>query len=937
MRLPRRLRGWRPALRIARRDALRARGRSALIVAMIALPVAGVGFADVMYRTGETDTLERLPAELGSVADVKVQTSGQGGPVIQRPTDVFAATPAFERQGGQETELPEPVPAVDPLTLLPPGSRWVSDQNTGVVVRTAVGLTRTTVRELAYDDPVATGLVTQIEGRAPRGADEVSVTEGLLDTLGLGIGDAFEVTSPVEQSFTIVGVVRQAGQGWHVYDTALADPDAILPAIAEAIGEESLGPPAFLVDTPVPFTWDDVLALNQLGVGALSRQAVENPPPRSAVPWFQEDNGDPQGTDWAVILVIALIVALAVLEVALLAGAAFAVGTRRQARTLGLVAATGGTRRHVRLVVLAQGLVLGVTGGTLGAVIGPLAAASLSGPIADWSSSSALPLDVRPLEMAAIASIGVFTGLLAALVPARTAARQDVVTALTGRRGVTHTRRRYPTVGVVMAVAGAGVALAGGAVAAGGLATEDGDSPLLFFAIIMIIGGAVLTQVGLILASPALVGAAARLGRFLPLSPRLALRDAARHRGRSAPAVAAVLTAVAGSVALTVGLTSFDDHSRDEYYPSRGFGQAIVYHGMGGPGERPLSHADIVAAVSEKAPPDRAVELSALRDPDCGETKGECTSVRIVPPAVNQCPLEAIIARGVDPTDRQYRAASGDPRCQGGGLGDLTDAGPLVADYPTLRRIVGRDLPAARGALEAGRLVVFDPESVHRGIGRVETTTYDEENPGEQLPSYVELPATYVDLGERPYLAGVFPPSLVSSFDGLVAQPMTTLLAYRHPPSGDKEEAVRASLIERGALDSWFAVERGYQSELGIGLLALLAGSAVITLGSAGIATGLAQADARADHATLAAVGAAPRVRRSLAAAQAAAIAVLGAALGTLSGFVPVIAYLYANPELHVIVPWLHVLVIGLVVPGVAATCAWLLTRSRLPLERRVA
>lgn len=57
----------------------------------------------------------------------------------------------------------------------------------------------------------------------------------------------------------------------------------------------------------------------------------------------------------------------------------------------------------------------------------------------------------------------------------------------------------------------------------------------------MILVGAVLTQLGLIVATPALVGGAARLGRFLPLAPRLALRDAARHRGRSAaPLVAAV-------------------------------------------------------------------------------------------------------------------------------------------------------------------------------------------------------------------------------------------------------------------------------------------------------------------------------------------------------------------------------------------------------------
>ena len=38
------LRAWAPALRMARREVLRSRGRSALVVAMIGLPVAMMSF-----------------------------------------------------------------------------------------------------------------------------------------------------------------------------------------------------------------------------------------------------------------------------------------------------------------------------------------------------------------------------------------------------------------------------------------------------------------------------------------------------------------------------------------------------------------------------------------------------------------------------------------------------------------------------------------------------------------------------------------------------------------------------------------------------------------------------------------------------------------------------------------------------------------------------
>jgi len=47
----RRLRSWRPALRIARRDATRARGRSALVLVMIGLPVLAIVCLDTLTRT----------------------------------------------------------------------------------------------------------------------------------------------------------------------------------------------------------------------------------------------------------------------------------------------------------------------------------------------------------------------------------------------------------------------------------------------------------------------------------------------------------------------------------------------------------------------------------------------------------------------------------------------------------------------------------------------------------------------------------------------------------------------------------------------------------------------------------------------------------------------------------------------------------------------
>ncbi|MEP6463184.1 MAG: FtsX-like permease family protein [Frankiaceae bacterium] len=119
-----------------------------------------------------------------------------------------------------------------------------------------------------------------------------------------------------------------------------------------------------------------------------------------------------------------------------------------------------------------------------------------------------------------------------------------------------------------------------------------------------------------------------------------------------------------------------------------------------------------------------------------------------------------------------------------------------------------------------------------------------------------------------------------------------------------------------------------------------------MTLGAVGIATGLAAADGRPDLATLAAVGAGPWVRRRLAMAQAATVAVLGTVLGVVAGFVPGTASVRtrtvggegseASRHMAVVMPWQTLAIVAVGVPLLAILTTGLLTRSRLPLVRRI-
>ena len=141
------------------------------------------------------------------------------------------------------------------------------------------------------------------------------------------------------------------------------------------------------------------------------------------------------------------------LEICLLAGPAFAVGARRSRRQLGLVGANGGDRRHIRAIVLAGGLVIGVAAAVVGTVLGLVLTFALRPLLEDYMGQRFGGFDVRPLELLGIALLAVLTGLLAAIVPAVTASRQTVLASLTGRRGVRRSNRVLPVIGLIAVAA----------------------------------------------------------------------------------------------------------------------------------------------------------------------------------------------------------------------------------------------------------------------------------------------------------------------------------------------------------------------------------------------------------------------------------------------------------------------------------------------------
>ncbi len=900
---------WGTALRVARREARRARGRSILVLAMIAAPVAALSFAAVEGDTFALSPDERAERLMGTAQAVVAWP--QDGPVRQDPTNLQA----FVAGAASPTARAVVPPGTQRLlALLPPGSRAIPDQAGSLSVRTVAGTGSLGARMLDVADPLAHGILRPRSGRAPAGADEVALTPAAAHRVGAGVGGGVRLANG-GRTFSVVGIVEDPTD--LEATTIVLQPGALPPA-------DDRDDLKWLVATPRPLTWTQVKQLNTHGVVAVSRHVLERPPtPAERYPESFVENGFALG-------VPGLVGGLAMLEIILLAGPAFAVGARRRSRDLALVAAAGGSPAHLRRIVLADGVVLGAVAAATGVVLG-IAAAAAARPLleAHLTHGRSGGFRVFPVALAGLAGLALSTGVLAALVPAWSASRQDVVTALAGRRGIVRLRRRWPILGAVLVAAGALVAAAG--------ARRISSTSVL--------AGLVVVELGLVLCTPAFVGMVARLGRFMPLAPRIALRDTSRNRTAAAPAISAVMAAVVASLAVGVVLVAGTERTRDDYRSLDRPGD-VVLDSSGKLGDGRPVPAQAVASLRRIMPVEQVHELGL---PSCG---ARACFVTPQVPAARVCPYAPWVLRH-DPGPAEQQAARRDARCDGV-AGNyryfenlFSDSFTLIVDPAAVGVLTGlprEDAALAAAALRAGKVVVDHPRYLNEGRVTLTITSADF-SPGARKK---EASRTATAPGFAPPHRARAPIVMMTrktaSSLGVRSVPSLVLATTTRMPTVAEQDRLQAALGLRAGV----YVERGPQTRSdtrSLLLLAVVAG--LITLGAAAIATGLAASDGRADLGTLAAVGASPRVRRGLALSQSAVIAGLGSLLGAAAGLSGSIAVLVALNRGYadiwpaptpypITVPWLNVGVALLVVPLIAMLGAGLLTRSRLPIERRL-
>ena len=354
-------------------------------------------------------------------------------------------------------------------------------------------------------------------GSYPVGPREVAVTDGVAESLRLEIGSTLALDG---RRRTVVGIVENPSKLSDEF--ALVSPSSASPEVVD-----------LLVDASVAAHDDFTGSLGDRSRSAYTGSMIKG-------------NDVSEATETLAMFSVATVF---LLLASLVAAAGFAVVAQRRLRQLGMLAAVGATGKHLRLVLLTNGAVVG----TLAAVIGTIAGLGLWLVFAPTLESAVdHRIDRLSLPWALIAMAGLLAiagATAAAWWPGRTVARLPVLLALSGRPPKPRPARHSAIAAAALIAVGIGC-----------LALSDRDSPPL------IIAGLVATILGSLLLGPLAIRTFSAVAGRVSIAPRLALRDLARYQARSGAALAAVTLAL--GIAATVVVTASAEEAKQASEPA---------------------------------------------------------------------------------------------------------------------------------------------------------------------------------------------------------------------------------------------------------------------------------------------------------------------------------------------------------------------------------
>ena len=543
---------------MAAKNALHNRRRTVFLVLLVAVPVAlGVVVAGIVRASNFTPE-EAAQLEFGK-ADVSIQV-----------------------QGGEEVQewVYENVRAIDPQLS------FTDFRRAGVRFE---DFTFALASDLELAHPLTDGMLVVLDGEPPDAPGEVAISPRVAENMDLEIGDRTEFDGLEVGEVEIVGIVSEpianSDSTILLWPGALEDVEDLSTVLVGGEGAEIAAArldelwwnegqeqfwPEPAVD-PKPVELQDLadelyvfLSERQIeelvevaradperGFGAVMERAWEmvygsgGPPQLAGVYMETRSQRLSQGSFGSNSALLSTAAStLLLVEVAFITGAAFAAGTRRRLREIGLLGACGASEKHIRTTVVGEGLTIGLIGSGLGVLLG-IGVLFLGRPLLHRFVTRLITgLGVSVSDVLGPVAVAVVSVLIAVWIPAKTASKIPTTTALQGRMPSSPPRKWVIPAGLIASVLG------------GLLITVSITSTSNFSPALVAIGGMMVVGGVAMLASPILAGVST-LADHVPATGRLVLRDSARHRTRSAVAVAAIMVILlAPAILATMSETS---------------------------------------------------------------------------------------------------------------------------------------------------------------------------------------------------------------------------------------------------------------------------------------------------------------------------------------------------------------------------------------------
>jgi putative ABC transport system permease protein len=597
---------------------------------------------------------------------------------------------------------------------------------------------------------------------------------------------------------------------------------------------------------------------------------------------------------------------LGMLLIALVGVGGFTVLAQRRLRAIGMLAAQGATQRHIRLVVRANGAATGIVGAIAGAVLGFLAWLAYR-PQAENSAHHVMGVFQLPWTVIGISmALAIIATYFAASRPAKTIAKVPVVAALAGRPPAPKkTRHLAIPIGICFLVGAFLLLGAAGATAGSGGGQNNGTLELAL--------GFITLAVAIVLLAPALLSVVAAAGRRSPVAIRLALRDLARYRARSGPALAAISLSTLIAVIICVASAARFANALDYAGPNLSSNQLIVYEPGNGDGRSAVPDNNPTAAQIAAAPK-VAKDIAAV----LGTTS--LIALETSNANLNHAANGRSWSGQIYVATPQLLSAFGIKQSQINPDADILTMRPGLSTMSLMQLTYGNQQGGGQG---------IGPNSANQWpcpVGSCIANPPIQEI--SQLPSGTSAPNTVV-----------------------TEHAITTLHLQKSVQTSGWLIQVPNGLTATQVTDAQriaAAAGMGVETRNSIPSLAQIIDAAtlfgiVLAIGILGLSVGLVRSEAARDLRTLSATGAGGSTRRAITATTAGALAFTGAVVGIVGGYLAAIGFFRSNSldglSSLTSIPVTNLLVILVGMPLAATVLGWLLAGrdpggiARQPLE----